>query len=82
MSAEVGFISGRMNTEGSGQGRFVNAVRPTQTDRFSCIYPAAPVEEKRGGGLRRNAKWFFVVRGDVKIGVVRRDNWGGTARSH
>lgn len=75
MISDVELITGAEHSDARGRVRFVNDFKPNQADRFYCIYPAAPGEVRGWVGHRRDAKWFFVVRGVVKIGVVQPDNW-------
>jgi hypothetical protein len=75
MSPDAELITGAEHSDARGRVRFVNDFKPNQAERFYCIYPATPGEVRGWVGHRRYAKWFFVVRGEVKIGVVQPDNW-------
>lgn len=68
-------ILGAVNADARGRVRHVNDFKPAQADRFYCIYPSSAGVVRGWVGHRRDAKWFFVVRGAVKIGVVRPGDW-------
>ncbi|PTX98375.1 hypothetical protein [Opitutus sp. ER46] len=69
-------IPGGLHRDARGEVRFVNDFGLEGVDRFYAVSPATVGEVRGWVGHLREAKWFFVTRGVIEVGVVRPKVWG------
>lgn len=75
MSLAVRLIPGGLHRDKRGEVRHVNGFSFERVDRFYTVQPAQPGEVRGWVGHRRDWKWFFAVKGNFVIGVVRPNDW-------
>lgn len=79
--SELSIIQGGVAKDQRGQIRFVNEFDMSLVKRFYII-KNADTELVRGWRAHRiEQRWFYVLSGSFKVGLVKIDNWGAPDQS-